>query len=456
MKNEIKKQQINNNIIDKNTSVIKLGWPIFIEALLAMLIGNVDSLMLSNYSETAVAAVGNANQILRLLVLAFDVIATATGVIVAQYIGARKREKLNEIYSVSMFFNIGISVFVGLTLIFGSKTMFTLMQIDKSLMNDALSYIKILGGGIFLQSCFSVMAQILRSNGRTKVGMYASMVTNLINIVGNYMFLYGPLKIFNLGVIGVAISSNISRLLSLMFMIWYFHKYVNGKISIKYLKPFPVNTLKKMLGVGVPIVGESVSYNISQVLLMSIMNTFGIIAVNTNIYVSIISCFSYLFALAMSQANQIIVGHLIGSGHEDDSYKRTIKTFKISLVISVLIATLNFSLGKYTISLFTSNQQSINLGIKILMIGIILEMGRSTNLVIIKAMRAAGDNKFPTYLGMASMWIVSVLGGFILGKALGLGLIGIWIAMAADECIRGIIVFIRWKKGSWRGKSLTK
>ena len=87
-------------------------------------------------------------------------------------------------------------------------------------------------------------------------------------------------------------------------------------------------------------------------------------------------------------------------------------------------------------------------------IGIILEFGRATNLVVINSMRAAGDIKFPTYLGMASMWGVSVLFSYILGIKLGLGLVGIWIAMAMDEWIRGIVVFIRWKKGTWRGKSV--
>ena len=106
-----KKEKINNkqNIINEKTSLLKLTWPIFIETLLAMLIGNIDSVMLSNYSETAVGGVGNANQILGLLTLAFSIIASATGVIVAQYLGAKLLSKMNEIYTVSIFFNLALS-----------------------------------------------------------------------------------------------------------------------------------------------------------------------------------------------------------------------------------------------------------------------------------------------------------------------------------------------------------
>ena len=83
-------------------------------------------------------------------------------------------------------------------------------------------------------------------------------------------------------------------------------------------------------------------------------------------------------------------------------------------------------------------------------------MGRTTNLVVINSMRAAGDVKFPTYLGMASMWGVSVLFGYLFGIVLDMGLTGIWIAMAMDEILRAIVVFIRWIKGGWRGKSVVE
>ena len=90
----------------------------------------------------------------------------------------------------------------------------------------------------------------------------------------------------------------------------------------------------------------------------------------------------------------------------------------------------------------------------IMLVDIFLGIGRSTNLVVINSMRAAGDIQFPTVLGIVSMWGVSALFAFILGIGLGWGLVGVWIAMAADEILRGIIVFARWIKGSWRGKSV--
>ena len=101
-----------------------------------------------------------------------------------------------------------------------------------------------------------------------------------------------------------------------------------------------------------------------------------------------------------------------------------------------------------------SNTSVVNLGHKIMFICIFLEIGRTANLVIINSMRAAGDVKFPTYLGMASMWGVSVLLGYLFGIVFDFGLVGIWIAMALDEIVRGVVVYIRWKRGTWRGKRI--
>ena len=124
------------------------------------------------------------------------------------------------------------------------------------------------------------------------------------------------------------------------------------------------------------------------------------------------------------------------------------------MIISIGIAIINCIITPYTMGLFTDDTHIISLGQKVLFVCIFMEMGRTANLVVINSMRAAGDIKFPTYLGMASMWGVAVLFGYIFGIVLDMGLIGIWIGMAMDEILRGIIVFSRWLKGGWRNRSV--
>lgn len=440
--------------IDANTSLFLLSYPIFIELLANILISNIDSLMLSHYSENSVAAVGNANQILNILVLTFGVIATATCVVVSQYLGASKKDEMNKIYTLSISFNLVLGVIVSVILVLFSGVFFQLLNVSEEIIGETSLYIKIVGGFLFLQAVQNVFVQILRSNGYTKIGMYIAVAANILNIIGNYIFLYGPLKHLNLGVAGVAISTVISRVVALLAAILVFTIYSIGKISIRYLRPFPFYLLQKMIGVGLPSAGENFSYSLYQLVLLSFINKMGIEAVNAKVYASLMMQFSIVFAHSVGQATQIIVGHLIGAGQEDAANKRLLSALKISLPVSIAIATINCLISPFTISLFTKNPDIIGLCTKVLAVGIIMEIGRTTNIIIISSMKSSGDYLFPIFLGLFSMWLIGVTVGYTFGTALGLGLVGTWFGTTADECFRGIVVYFRWKKGSWRGKQI--
>lgn len=438
----------------KNMSLFKLGWPIFIQSLLSMCLGYIDTLMISRYSDTAVGGIGNANQITGFLTLAFSIISTATAVITAQYLGAKIRNKINTIYSVSMAFNLVLSLLISLIILIFNRPILKMMNVQKIMFEDASSYMVIVGGFIFLEAVFDIYSQIFRSNGKTKIGMVISIVMNLTNITGNYMFLYGPLKFLHLGVKGVALSTTISRVVAVIIAIIYFKKNIDGSISIKYLIPFDFEIFKKLLLVGLPSAGENISYNVAQIILLMFINSLSAVAVNTRIYANILSSFAYLFSISSAMATSIIVGHLVGGKEYDNAYTKVLNTLKKAMVLSIIIAIINYIISPFTFGLFTDNSKVVSLGHKIMFICIFLEIGRCTNLVVINSMRAAGDIKFPTFLGMASMWGISVFGGYILGIVMGFGLQGIWIAMALDEIVRGIVVLARWINGNWRGKRI--
>ncbi len=441
----------------KNMSLLKLGWPIFVQSLLSMCLGYIDTLMLSKFSNDAVGGIGNANQIMSFLTLAFSIIASATGVIVAQYIGAKVKEKLSEIYTVSITFNLILSGAISVIILLGCNGIVKLMKVPTAMVPYARDYMMIVGGFMFLQAIFDTFSQIFRSNGKTQIGMIIAVGMNLVNIVGNYCFLYGPLKFLDLGVKGVAISTTASRIFAVITAIIFFTVKIEGKISPKYLFPFPKDILKKLLKLGIPTAGENISYNIAQLIIMVFINSFNsTVFTNTKIYCNILSSFAYLYSVSAAMATAIIVGQSVGANEEDYAYNKVLKTLKGALIISIAIACISFIISPFTLGIFTTDTAVIKLGKKIMLICIFLEMGRTTNLVIINSMRAAGDVKFPTYLGMASMWGISVLLGYIFGIVLNLGLTGIWIAMALDEIVRAIVVYIRWNHGGWRGKSVVE
>ena len=180
----------------------------------------------------------------------------------------------------------------------------------------------------------------------------------------------------------------------------------------------------------------------------------GIVAINTKIYANMLSMFTYMFALSAAIATQIIVGHSVGADNYDFAYKRVLKTLKLGMLVSISVATLNFALSPFTFRLFSDDPAVIELGTAVMFVSLILEFGRTTNLIVITSMKAAGDVKFPTIIAIFSMWGISITLAFLLGIVFEMGLVGVTIGMAADEIFRGIVVLIRWKRGTWRGKRI--
>ena len=194
-------------------TLFALTWPIFIEIFLHMLMGNADTLMLSQYSDDSVAAVGVSNQILSLIIVMFGFVATGTAILVAQHLGAREDRLAGEVSIVSIAVNLGFGLFLSLALVFFSEPILLSMDLPRSLMNEASSYLKIVGGFAFIQALIMTAGSIMRSYGYTKDAMYITIGMNIINVIGNYLFIFGPFGVPVLGVEGVAISTIASRLI---------------------------------------------------------------------------------------------------------------------------------------------------------------------------------------------------------------------------------------------------
>lgn len=452
------KNKKQNKIIEINekTPLLLVAGPMFMELFLNILLNNVDTLMLGHYSENAVGAVGNANQIMSMMILMFNIIATATSVVVAQYLGAKRLEKMNLIYTLAFTVNLVFGITLSALMVLTKNPLLTLLHVSDEMRPDAALYINIVGSGLFLQACYNVMLQILRCNGYTKVGMYISIIINGINIVGNYLFLYGPLKSLEFGVAGVAISTVTARVVALLAALLFFYRAEIGIISVRLLRPFPKRLLWQMVRIGLPSAGENLSYNLYQLVLLSFVNSMGNDAVNARVFCNSLISFAIVFANSAAMATQIITGHLVGAGKEEVAYKRVFRTLFVSLPITLGVAAVNWLLCPFTLRIFTDNETVIQIGYYIMLADILIEVGRCLNLTFINSMKAAGDYLFPLILGLITMWGIGVTVGYGLGIAAGIGVAGVFLGTAADECVRGFIVMYRWYKKKWYGKAIIR
>lgn len=437
----------------KNLSLFALTWPLFIEFFLHMLMGNADTLMLSLYSDNSVAAVGVSNQILSLVIVMFGFIAAGTAILVAQNLGAKNPIAAAEISVISLVANLVFGLVLSITVFLASGNLLQLMDLPDELMGEADSYLSIVGGFSFLQAIIMTAGAILRSYGFTRDAMYVTIGMNILSIIGNYLFIFGPFGIPVLGVEGVAISTSFSRVIGFIVIIILLIKRAPHKLEFFKVFKMPFIHLKNLLEIGVPAAGEQLSYNGSQMVITFFITSLGTEALTTRVYTTNLMMFIYLFAIALSQGSQILIGHLIGAKKFDEAYSRCLKSLRIAIIISFLCALVFSIFSKPLLSIFTDNPSILAIGSILMWMTIILEPGRAFNIIIINCLRATGDVRFPVIVGILSMWGVSVTLSYVLGIHLGWGLFGIWIAFIADEWLRGILMLKRWKSKKWMQKS---
>ena len=433
-----------------------LAGPIFIETLLVMTLGAVDTFMLSRYSDNSVAAVGVVNQLMNLVFLLFEVISLGTSILCSQYIGAGRRDKVVQVVGISLMFNLLSGVILSSCLYFFADDMLLLMGLRPDLMSEGLPYMKIVGGFAFFQAISLSLSASLRSADKAKYPMYVSVVVNILNIIGNYTLIFGKFGMPALGVEGAAISTSVCRFVSVVILFAVLFKKHIPSFPKELFTPFPWVELKNLLKIGIPSAGEHFSYSLSQVVITYFINMISNQALATRSYVVNIVMFTYIFALSIAQGGAILIGHLVGMKKIKAAHAIGKRVMRLGVAMSVSLSLVTAIFGRHILGMLTTDPWIISTGAAILWIEILLENGRALNFFGVNSLRSAGDIYFPVLVGIVVMWGVQVVGSYVLGISLGWGLIAMWAVFALDENIRGFIFLRRWNSFKWVGKSFIK
>lgn len=434
----------------------KLAVPIFIETLLIMMLGAIDTIMLSQYSDNSVAAVGVVNQLVMFAFLIFEVINIGTSVLCSQYLGARLEKKMVQVVGVSLLLNLVFGLLVSAILHFGAEPLLHIMGLRPSLMGDGVSYMRIVGAFAFFQAMSLTISASLRSVNKAIYPMMVTVLVNIMNIIGNYTLIFGKFGFPEMGVEGAAISTAFARGVSMLILFVILFKRHIKTFPLSYFKPFPFIELRNLLKIGLPSAGENMSYSFSQVVLTYFINMLGNEALATRTYVVNIVMFVYLFAIAMAQGGAITIGHLVGQKKIRAAYLLGKYVMRWSIFVSLSLSCLWALGGPWIFDMLTDNETIVQLGIHILFVDIILEVGRAVNIYATNALRSAGDVNYPFYVGVVVQWSVAVGLGYLLGIHWAWGLIGMWCAFLLDENIRAVIFIHRWNSMKWAKKAFVE
>ena len=449
-----KKQKIDrSHYLFDNKALTALIIPLIVEQLLAVLVGMADSIMVANVGEAAVSGVSLVDNIMVLLINIFAALATGGAVVAGQYLG-QKREKDACIAAKQLIWfiflcSVGITAIVYLGRNFILHSVFG--AIDADVMSSANTYLMIVTASIPFIALYNGGAAIFRAMGNSKVSMQMSIVMNVINVAGNAILIYG----FHRGTEGVAIPTLVSRMVAAILILGLLCNQTRVLHLEKTLR-YHLNgsMVKRILNIGVPNGLENSMFQLGKILVLSLVSTFGTSAIAANAVSNAVALFQILPGMAISLAVTTVISRCVGAGDYEQAKYYTRKLLKITyccmaVTVALIFAVLPLIMKVYNLSAGTSAESE-----KILLFhgcSAILVWPIAFNLPAV--FRASGDVRYSMITSIVSMWIFRIAFSYILGKYMGIGVFGVWIAMIIDWCFRAILFVYRYFSGKWQGRS---
>ncbi|MCU4676237.1 MATE family efflux transporter [Catenovulum sp. 2E275] len=437
-------------------SLFKLTWPLFIDFALHFLTGALNTFMIGHVSYQGVAALAVGNQVFQLAITSFGFVTIGASVVITQYLGAKNSNAAQTVVYSSIGFNFVLGLAAASGIILGASSILSLMNLPENLMSDGKIYLQIIGLCLLPEAVALCLAAAIRAHGFTLQAMWVTLLMNVITFFGNLLLLYGWFGLPEMGVAGVAISTVTGRVIGVVVLAYLLFKYTGISFNLAAILKPDSKMLKKIFHIGLPAAGENVSWMLQFMVITSFVALMGDKTLAAHSFYFQICTFILLFNLSIGLANEIIIGHMVGAGKLQQAYRQLYKALRLGFIVTAIVAFSAYFYGEQIISLFTDELQIITLVSTLFVITLFMEPGRAFNLIVINALRATGDARFPLYVGLFSMWGIAVPFAYFFGIYLDFGLIGIWIALAMDEWTRGLLMFWRWRSGRWQTKSLVE
>lgn len=426
-----------------------IAWPMLAELLLGFAVGLMGLWLAAGISDTTAAAFALSNQVQVAFFLLFRIVSMGVSVVVTQNLGAGNRSGADETARASLGASTWLGLAVALLVFSSAGRLLRWVNAPPEVLTLAQPYLQTLALALLLDAYNASMASVMRAHLRTR-----DVMLNILSMHGLHLLLCFPLMrgfgpVPALGLVGFALALGLSRAFGLGLHLWLWRWRLDLVPRARDWWVVHWKRLGPVLHIGLPGAAENVAYRVAMLVSVSVVAGMGAQALATQSYAFQCMHIVVLFSLSIGLASEVLIGHLVGAAHLRQAHRLLRNSLMLGLLGSLLVSLLVAGTAQWTLHLFTNDPQIIASASTLLWITVLLEPGRTCNVIIINALRAAGDARFPVLAGAASMLFVMAGGSWLLGVHFQLGLAGVWIAYAADEWLRGLMMAARWFGHGW-------
>ena len=432
-----------------NRMIRNLLIPVVLEQLLNSIMGTADTMMVSNVGSAAISAVSLVDSINVLVIQAFSALAAGGAIVCAQYIGQRNKEKANESARQVLFIITAISAAVSLICLVFQKPLLRLIfgSVEAEVMRASETYFFYTALSFPFIAAYDSAASIFRAQDNTKGPMLISMISNVMNIAGNAVMIWG----FHMGVAGAALSTLISRVFCAVVVLIQLRKDRQEIVVRDYIRIRPNwSMIKRILGIGIPSGVENSMFQLGKLAIQSTVSTLGTAAIAAQAMTNILENLNGIAAIGVGVGLMTIVGQCLGAGRQDEAVYYIKKLCVIAEVIIIISCLGVFALTKPVTILGGMEKESADMCFHMVMwITIVKPLVWIMAFIPGYGLRAAGDVKFSMIVSCCTMWACRFCLCVFLIRVMGFGPMGVWIGMFADWTLRGIIFTWRFHSRKW-------
>lgn len=441
-------------VLFSNRDLKKLLLPLVIEQILVMLVGMVDTVMVSSVGEAAVSGVALVDMVNYLVITVLTALTTGGAVVLSQYLGAGKPDRAafsaGQLMAVSALFSTGIMAVCVLfrapilQLFFGA--------VEPDVMDAALTYFLVTACSFPFLGVYNAAAAQFRSLGRTSMTMYVSLMMNAINIAGDFI----GVAVLQAGVLGVAVPTLIARTsAAVMMSALAFRSGHEVRLRWSNILTLERDTVGCILHIAVPGGVENGLFALGKVLVTSIVSGFGTVQIAANGVSNSINQIAIIVVTAVNLAVITVVGQCVGAREYEQAEYYTKKLMKISYIATAILGGLVCLALPLILRFYNLEPETLRLAALLIVMHNLLAIAlHPTSFNLANSLRAAGDVKYTMYVGIFSMIVFRLGSAYLFGVVLELGVVGVWIAMGMDWLARSVCFVWRYRREVWRTASV--
>ena len=425
--------------------VLTLSLPIIVENILQTLLGTADTYFAGQLNDIAIAGVSVTNLMMNIFIAFFTAISVGTSTIVSRYFGRKDYKNTNKAITQSIDIGLVLGLVVGVICFVFARPILRISGIEASVVDYVLPYFLIVTVPAIFLCLQLILSSCFRSIKDTRTPMFATGISNVINIGLNALFIK-----MGMGVFGLGLATTIARAIGVGLLFFKLKRH-DADIAFTF-NEFKVHKkiLTSILYVGIPAGVEKLIMRIGQLLYNGMIISIGMSAYVAHSVAGTIESYAYIPAMGFGLAVATLVGTSLGERNPKKAMHLTHISYVISVVCMSIIGIVFYVFAPQLAALFTSTAEVQHMVVDVLRLIAFFQPFSALVQIITNALQGAGDTKFPMYATLVGIWGIRLGVGYILAVYANLGLVGVWSAYALDITLRGIVLFIRFYRGKWK------